>query len=41
MENITAVCQYLNSIIPDEYHNIVHTQFLMIHQVEESHYQGD
>ena len=41
MENITAVCQYLTNIIPDEYNNIVHTQFLMIHQVEESHYQGD
>ena len=41
MENTAEVYQYLTNIIPDEYNNIVHTQFLMIHQVEESHYQGD
>ena len=41
MENITAVCQYLTNIIPDEYNDTVHTQFLMIHQVEELHYQWD
>ena len=41
MENITDVCQYLTNIIPDEYNDVVHTQFLIIHQVEELHYQGD
>ena len=41
MENTAEVCQYLNSIIPDEYNNVVHTQYLIIHQIEESHYQGD
>ena len=41
MENITAVCQYLNNIISDEYNDVVHTYYLMIHQIEELHYQGD
>ena len=41
MENITKVCQYLNDIIPDKYNNVVHTYYLMIHQIEELHYQGD
>ena len=41
MENITDVCQYLTNIIPDEYNDTVHTYYLMIHQVEEWHYQGD
>ena len=41
MENITAVCQYLNNIIPDEYNDVVHTYYLMIHQVEKSNYRGD
>ena len=41
MENITAVCQYLNSIIPDDNTDVVHTYYLMIHQIEELHYQGD
>ena len=41
MENITKVCQYLTNIIPDEYNDVVHTYYLMIHQVEELHYQGD
>ena len=40
MENTAEVCQYLNSIIPDDkYNNVVHTQYLIIHQIEESHYQ--
>ena len=41
MENITDVCQYLTNIIPDDNTDLVHTYYLMIHQVEESHYQGD
>ena len=41
MENITAVCQYLTNIIPDDNTNVVHTYYLMIHQIEEWHYQGD
>ena len=41
MENITDVCQYLTNIIPDEYNDVVHTYYLMIHQIEELHYQGD
>ena len=41
MENTTEVCQYLNSIIPDDNTGVVHTYYLMIHQIEELHYQGD
>ena len=41
MENTAEVCQYLNSIIPDDNTDVVHNQFLIIHQIEESHYQGD
>ena len=41
MENITAVCQYLTNIIPDDNTNVVHTYYLMIHQIEEWHYQWD
>ena len=41
MENTAEVCQYLNSIIPDDNTDLVHTYYLMIHQVEELHYQGD
>ena len=41
MENITDVCQYLTNIIPVEYNDTVHTYYLIIHQVEEWHYQGD
>ena len=41
MENTAEVCQYLNSIIPDDNTDVVHNQFLIIHQIEESHYQGN
>ena len=41
MENTAEVCQYLNSIIPDDNTDVVHNQFLIIHQIEESHYQWD
>ena len=41
MENTAEVCQYLTNIIPDDNTDLVHTYYLMIHQVEESHYQGD
>ena len=41
MENTAEVHQYLNNIIPDEYNDVVHTYYLMIHQIEELHYQGD
>ena len=41
MENITKVCQYLNDIIPDDNTDVVHTYYLIIHQIEELHYQGD
>ena len=41
MENTAEVYQYLTNIIPDDNTDLVHTYYLMIHQVEESHYQGD
>ena len=41
METADEVYQYLNNIIPDDNTNVVHTYYLMIHQIEESHYQGD
>ena len=41
METAAEVCQYLTNIIPDEYNDVVHTYYLIIHQIEESHYQGD
>ena len=41
MENTAEVCQYLNNIIPDDNTGVVHTYYLMIHQVEESNYRGD
>ena len=41
MENTAEVCQYLNNIIPDDITGVVHTYYLMIHQVEESNYRGD
>ena len=39
MENTAEVCQYLTIIIPDDNTDLVHTYYLMIHQVEELHYQ--
>ena len=41
MENTTEVCRYLTNIIPNDNTDLVHTYYLMIHQIEELHYQGD
>ena len=41
MENTAEVYQYLTNIISAGNTDIVHTYYLMIHQIEELHYQGD